>query len=113
MFFKKPKLELYECKLCSREVTADFFSEPFGICHTCLNTLNSFINSFAMPLIEKSQQSANAESDPANKIMHLQTMLDVLYEYKIKYADKGVNAIDGNIEEMIKDVVESISQARL
>lgn len=59
------------------------------------------------------QPKANAATDPDEKIKYLHVILDALYEYKIKYADKGVNVIEQDVEELIDDILDAISEARL
>lgn len=40
-------------------------------------------------------------------------MLDILYEYKVKYYDNDVDVLEQNIEGLIDSVVDCISEAKI
>lgn len=45
--------------------------------------------------------------------MYLKLMLDILYEYKVKYYDNDVDVLEQNIEGLIDSVVDCISEAKI
>ena len=100
-----------ECKLCRREVTDELFVKDYGICYFCGSELNSLI-SILPEKISEYQASANASTDPNERIKYLSLMLDLLYEYKVKYVDNDVDVIEQDIDELIYSVIDAISYAR-
>lgn len=113
LFSNKNKFsnETFECKLCQREFNSDNYNAEFGLCNACMLIANSEIQSFS-EVISLYQEKANATNVPNEKIMYLRLMLDYLYEYKVKYVDNDIHLIDQDIDELIDDVIECISEAK-
>lgn len=101
-----------ECKLCEREVPENIFDEHYEICHICLSKLNAKLE-MLKKVISEEQNSANSATTPAERILHLKIMLDYLYEYKVLYYDNGVDILTTNVEDMIDEVIDCISEAKL
>lgn len=104
--------DTYTCKLCGHDVSDDFFNHEFGICGTCLVLSEVRINSLKT-IIPDLQEKANAASTPGEKITFLSLMLEELYKYKILYVENDVHLIDEDVDDLIFEVIDCISEARL
>lgn len=108
-----PKVkQLHECKLCGEEFDDDFFLADLGICNACGVVANSFLEHSFLGRLKNFEKEANEATDPDTKIYCLGAMLEILYEYKIKYQDNGVHLITGDITAEIDQVINCISHAR-
>ncbi|QEY33841.1 hypothetical protein FL966_01600 [Caproiciproducens galactitolivorans] len=103
---------LPECKICGREVPHSRYMEEIGICDACGIILNCKVESIQEE-IGKCQNAANAASSPDERIKYLKLMLDILYEYKVKYYDNDVDVLEQNVEDLIDTVVDCISEAKI
>lgn len=112
MSFFRSKPNLCTCKLCGKEVSSDFFIESSELCFACHKIAVSKTKTMAETLPEF-QAKANAASDADERIIYLTAMLDLLYEYKVRYADNDVHIIEQNVDDLISEVIECISYARL
>lgn len=100
------------CKLCDHEVQDSFFSDEYGICLSCAVILEGKIKSMQQAIPDY-QKKANAADNPGDKILYLKLMLDMLYEYKIRYYDNDVDALEQDVEDLIDEVVDCIADARV
>ena len=100
-----------ECKLCGREVADDLFIDEYEICYFCSSELSALVELMPGKLAEY-QEAANNSSDPDEKVKYLSLMLNLLYEYKIKYYDNDVDVIEQNVDDLIGQVIDVISYAR-
>lgn len=64
-------------------------------------------------MLPELQKKANASQNADDRILYLRMILDFLYEYKIKYFDNEVDLIKQDINDLIDDVIDCISQARI
>lgn len=110
--FSKKAEELHECKLCGAKVAASNFVTDYEICNSCALLLDVEVQQLAKN-ISFLQEQANAAETPEKKISYLRLMLDNLYEYKVKYYDNEVDVLNQDVEELISEVVDCISFARL
>lgn len=67
----------------------------------------------ASSIINEYQPKANAEKDPDTRIQYLKMILDQLYKIQVKYYENGIEPLTGDINEMIDNIIECISTARL
>lgn len=111
-FFKSSPPPTFECKLCNRHFSADSFCKDLGICKICLQILDIDFKHFQEG-IAREQAAANSSKDPESRILHLRNMLDYIYEFKIKYYDNDVDILSQDIYDLINEVVDCISYARL
>jgi hypothetical protein len=66
-----------------------------------------------MDKLPELQNKANETANPDEKIKYLKQMLDMLYEYKILYYDNGVEIFTQDVEDLINEVIDCISEARV
>jgi hypothetical protein len=102
-----------DCKLCGLPLSGDNFSNDLGLCDSCLIQTNNYLKNIFNPSFEKYLTLAENETSLENKVSYLRDALDVLYGYKIKYYDNGVDFLDQDIDDMIDDLVDQISKIRL
>lgn len=112
MGFFKNNDATYTCKLCDRDFLGDSYNHEFGICNGCLVLSGVHIDNLTK-FIPDLQEKANSASNAGEKITYLSLMLEHLYKYKILYADNDVHLISGDIDDMISEVIDCISEARL
>ena len=112
LFNETEPRDTYTCKLCDRDVAPDRYISDYGICDCCSLTMQLKLNTL-LKRIPKLQEQANNATTPSGRIMYLSLMLDMLYEYKIKYVENGVDAIDQDVGDLIFEVIDCISEARL
>lgn len=98
------------CKLCGKSYAVS--DNNTDLCPICLTILDVDIDTLQNS-ISTFQECANNAFSPDEKIGFLRLMLDALFEFKVKYIDNGVNPIEQDMDKMIDEVVECISQARL
>lgn len=115
LFAKKqtPTGPTYECKLCGHSFSENAFDKEQGICRVCAVTADSFISDFLMPVMKASLESAREEPNPDSKVVYFRSLLDALYEYKVKYHDNGINLIEQDVDELIDRVLDLVSRVRL
>lgn len=101
-----------QCKLCGEPCSDEFYIPDSGLCIACHTIALSLAKTVA-EMIPEFQEKANASEDPEDRIIYLHGMLNLLYEYKVKYADNDVNFFDQDIDEQIDEVLDAISYARL
>lgn len=106
----KANKNTYTCKLCNNDFTAEDYNHEYGTCNLCLLRSSTFYDQIAkeIPIYEERLKSV---TDPTEKIAYLSFILELLYKYKILYSDNNVNFIDGDIDDMISNVIERISEA--
>lgn len=109
----KTNSEMFECKACPREVPADLYVPEYEMRRFCVSEATAFLNVKMGTTLTELEASANAETNPDNKIRYLRSILDILYEYKIKYADNEVDLIKMDIDELIDQIVDAISRVRM
>lgn len=109
----KTNSEMYECKACPREVPADLYVPEYEMCRFCVSEALAFLNVKMGTTLTELEASANAETNPEKKIEHLTSILNILYEYKIKYADNDIDLVKMDIDDLIDEIIDAISRARL
>lgn len=110
LFTKEPAT--FECKLCGKHVTEEWYTSEYGICTPCFAIMSTQVKSM-LEFIPKWQDIANNSDTPDERITYLKCMLDLFYEYKIKYVDNDVDVIEQDVSELIDEVIDCISEARL
>lgn len=100
------------CKLCDREVPDNRFVADYGICDACALILDSKIKTMQQAIPEY-QEKANSTKEPSEKILYLHSILDLLYEYKVLYADNDVNVIKQDVDDLIDQIIDCISKVRI
>ena len=100
------------CKLCRKDIQSDFFNSDTGLCDACQIIAFSNVKTI-MSTLPELQKKANSSKNADDRILYLRAILDLLYEYKIKYSDNEVDLIKQDIDDLIDDVVDCISQARI
>lgn len=115
LFAKKqlPSEPTYECKLCGHSFMENAFDKTQGICRVCAVTADSFVSDFLMPVMKASLESARAEENPDSKVVFFRSLLDALFEYKVKYHDNGIDLIEQDVDELIDRVLDLVSRVRL
>lgn len=99
------------CALCDRILKTNE-EKDVGLCVGHALILESDIK-VASSIINEYQPKANAEKDPDTRIQYLRMILDQLYKIQIKYYENGIEPLTGDIDEMIDNIIECISTARL
>lgn len=111
LFSSRKPVDVPTCKLCDKPLTTEN-EQTVGLCVAHALIMDSHLRA-SIRAIDKYQPLANAATDPEEKIRYLQLMLDYLYEIKIKYYDNDLHPLDQDIEDLIDDVIDCISNARL
>lgn len=108
----KVNKDLYTCKVCNQDFYEENYNLEFGVCNSCLLKSGVHIDQMTstIPFL---QEKANSTSNPTEKISYLTSMLEVLYKYKILYADNDVHLINQDIEELIDEVIDCIADAKI
>ncbi len=104
--------KLCHCKLCSNTFSPDDFLDDLGICKPCGVKAQSYVFDSFLPFIKDCEQSANERSEPDAKLVYLSLILDRLYEYKYNYQEKDIHLIDGDIDDTISKIIDTISRIR-
>lgn len=105
--------ETFKCELCGNNVKKEYYDENYKICYSCLMIMNNDINRLQSS-IAKYQDKANSSKTADDRIACLSIILDCLYEYKVKYDDNCIyDALSVDVNDLIFDVVQHISNARL
>lgn len=105
--------KLYECKLCGKEVPEDRILPSLGICDICGTEALSFAEDYLTPSVQRFQGLANKTADPDEKLLYLKALLDVMYEYKVKYQDQDVKLVQDDINDDIATIIQAISRIRM
>lgn len=108
----KANKDTYTCKLCNNDFTDEDYNHEFGTCNSCLLRSSTLYDRMAkeIPIYEERLKSS---TDPTEKIAYLSFILELLYKYKILYSDNGVNFINEDIDDLISNIIERISEAKL
>lgn len=104
--------QIYSCKLCNGEFLEKSYQHEFKVCNSCFAILGAHVSSM-LKLIPEYQEKANSSSSPVEKIEYLSAMLELLYKYKILYVNNDIHAINQDIDKLIRDVIDAISEAKL
>lgn len=99
------------CALCDR-VLKTKEEKDVGLCVGHALILESDIK-IASDVINEYQPKANEEKDPEMRIHYLKMILDQLYKIQVKYYENGITPLTGDIDEMIDNIIDCISTARL
>lgn len=110
LFSKQGKLN--ECLKCGNDVVDEFFVEDLHMCRACVIEATSFMEASFFPGMSRAQEKANAEQSADGKLVYLTSMLDYIYEYKIKYEDNGIKMLEQDSVDIIEQIVDHISHAR-
>jgi len=110
LFSRNASEDVILCKLCDKKAVTDM--TDYGICNGCALVLDVDVKTLKEQT-ETLSAKANAATDSGEKIIYLKALLDMLYQYKIKYYDNGVDVLGQDIEEMIDEVIDCISEAKL
>ena len=102
----------YECKLCYNSFSSDHYVFEYNICVGCFSIMQSKVSTL-LEFLPELQEKANNAIDADEKIVYLKSMLELLYEYKILYFDNDVDVIEQNVSDLIDEVIDCISEARL
>ena len=100
-----------KCALCDRPLITKE-EKTVGLCTGHALIMDQDLK-LAMQVINEYQPKANAEKDPDKKITYLTAILEQLYKIQIKYYENGIEPLTGDIDEMIDNIIECISTARL
>ena len=99
------------CALCDR-ILQTKEEKSVGLCTGHALILDSDLK-LAKEIINEYQPKANAEKDPDTRIQYLKLILEQLYKIQIKYYENGIEPLTGDIDEMIDNIIDCISTARL
>ena len=99
------------CSRCSHVVDADHYLSEYKLCFQCMNEI-SYATDELLQSIPTLQKRANEATSINEKIACLKVMLDYIYNYKINYADRGFNFVEQNLDDLISQVLESVSYIR-
>lgn len=103
----------FECQLCGKNVNKEYFDDTYKLCYYCLMKMNNDIERLQRS-IAKFQELANSSKNADEKIIYLTSILDDLYEYKVKYDDNGIeDGLSADVKDLIDTVIEHIANAKL
>ncbi|MEG0900364.1 MAG: exonuclease domain-containing protein [Oscillospiraceae bacterium] len=92
------------CILCGKYHS---YNKDFDLCETCLTKVYDEIIEKEIE-INKLQYKANHAISSSQEIEYCNQILSILYDYKASYADKGINALQIDVNKLINEVNENI-----
>lgn len=95
-----------QCKICGTSLVTEEEQE-LGICSAHALILESDINGLSYA-INKLQPLINNSRTTKEKLPYVKTLLEFLYEFKIKYINNDVEPLDQDIDDLIMNVLEAI-----